>query len=265
MAAMSTMGLVAAGVAAAGSVGGALISKSGAEAAGGAAAAGADRASQVQLMMAREAAARNDAEATRGRNAVSPWASAGRGAVDKIGQLLGLGSMVGDNTEYSFTGDPNGVVQRNALNAFQTSPGYEWRKQEGINALDRSGAAKGLLLSGKQIKGVQNYGDGLASDEWRNYMADLQGVSGQGLNATTSANSTAASLIGGGSNALAAGGNAAGNTLFQGEAARASAYSKGADALASGIGSATNNLMMGAYLFGGKGGGARASGSGTTY
>jgi hypothetical protein len=214
-----------------------IIGQQGAQSGGDMAWGGAQQANAA----AQQANANNTAEAKRGRDAMSPWTSAGGSALGKISSLLGLGRFVSDgNGGYRLDNDDYKGDQANALADFQTSPGYDFRRTEGINALDRSAAAKGLLLSGKQIKGVQTYGDGLASDEYRNYMADLMGVSGQGVGATGNANATSAGLISGGSNALVSGGR----SLFDGAAARGSAYAQGANALASGIGSGINNALF---------------------
>jgi len=47
-------------------------------------------------------------------------------------------------------------------------PAYDFRVQEGINALDRSAASRGRLLSGAQDKAVTRYGSNLASQEYMN-------------------------------------------------------------------------------------------------
>ena len=189
---------------------------------------------------ANAAAAMQQQEATRARAAMSPWTAAGGGAINKIANLLGLGNLEtngGNYNTYGLNTTNAKEKQDEALNAFQTSPGYTWRKTEGVNALDRSAAARGLLLSGAQVKGVQSFGDGLASEEYRNYMSDLFNASGQGMGATSSANSTAAGLTAN-----------AGSLVAQGGAARGSGYAAGANALASGIGSGINNaLFLGTY------------------
>jgi len=51
---------------------------------------------------------------------------------------------------------------------FQTDPGYNFRMAEGMKALERSAAARGLLQSGGTLKGIQQYGQNLASDEYQN-------------------------------------------------------------------------------------------------
>jgi len=51
---------------------------------------------------------------------------------------------------------------------FQADPGYQFRLTEGIKALERSAAARGLLQSGNTLKGITQYGQNLASDEYQN-------------------------------------------------------------------------------------------------
>lgn len=51
---------------------------------------------------------------------------------------------------------------------FQADPGYQFRMAEGLKALERSAAARGLLQSGGTLKGIQQYGQNLASDEYQN-------------------------------------------------------------------------------------------------
>jgi hypothetical protein len=47
-------------------------------------------------------------------------------------------------------------------------PGYAFRLSEGMKALERSAAARGNLLSGGTLKGIQRYGQDLASQEYQN-------------------------------------------------------------------------------------------------
>ncbi len=50
-------------------------------------------------------------------------------------------------------------------------PGYQFRMSEGIGALDASAAARGRLLSGAQQKGVNEYAQNVASQEYANAYA----------------------------------------------------------------------------------------------
>jgi hypothetical protein len=50
-------------------------------------------------------------------------------------------------------------------------PGYQFRMDQGIDALDKSAAARGRLLSGAQQKGVTDYSQNVASQEYANAYA----------------------------------------------------------------------------------------------
>lgn len=52
---------------------------------------------------------------------------------------------------------------------FETDPGYEFRRKQGEQALERSLAARGQALSGQAAKAAQEYGQGLAAQEYGNW------------------------------------------------------------------------------------------------
>lgn len=54
------------------------------------------------------------------------------------------------------------------MNQFQQDPGYAFRMSEGMKGLERSAAARGGLLSGATMKGIQRFGQDLASQEYQN-------------------------------------------------------------------------------------------------
>jgi len=126
------------------------------------------------------------------------------------------------------------------MEQFQADPGYGFRLQEGIKALDRSAAARGGLLSGNQLRGINEFGQNLASQEYTNafnrYQTErnarlnpLQSLTGMGQTSTNTL-SNAAGQLGSNLSDLAIG---AGN-------ARASGYAGMANAFSSGIGQAYN-------------------------
>ena len=95
----------------------------------------------------------------------------------------------------------------NALNQFagsvlgplEATPAFQFQLEQGVNALDRSAAARGKLLSGQQVKAVQQFGQGLASQESNNQLNRLAGLAGIGQTAATNAGqfgAAAASNIG---------------------------------------------------------------------
>jgi hypothetical protein len=119
-------------------------------------------------------------------------------------------------------------------------PGYQFRLAEGMKGLERSAAARGGLLSGSTLKGIQRYGQDMASQEYTNafnrYQAErtgtlnpFQAMAGQGQ-------STANTLSNLGMNYAGQAGEA-----YQGAAnARASGYVGQANAIGGTIGNLSN-------------------------
>jgi hypothetical protein len=67
-----------------------------------------------------------------------------------------------------------------AYGGFFTSPGYAFRRDEGLKAIDRGAAARGILHSGASVKAEQRYGEGLAASEYDSYTARLAQLAGLG-------------------------------------------------------------------------------------
>lgn len=119
------------------------------------------------------------------------------------------------------------------VDLFRKSPGYQFRLGEGVKALDRSAAARGLLRSGGTMKAVQRYGEGLASDEFNNYVNRLGTLAGFGTNANASNQAAGANLQ--------SGVTAANNAAAQ---ARISGYGSQAGALGGAAGGAANAALL---------------------
>lgn len=66
--------------------------------------------------------------------------------------------------------DPGfGALSKNfGASDFQTDPGYQFRMQQGQDALDNSAASRGGLLSGAQLKATSQYNQNFASNEYSN-------------------------------------------------------------------------------------------------
>jgi len=73
-------------------------------------------------------------------------------------------------------------------------PGYNFQMQQGTDAIQNSAAARGQALSGNTLQGLQQYGQGLASTQFQNYMSQLQGLAGMGLNASQNLNQNQVNL-----------------------------------------------------------------------
>jgi hypothetical protein len=64
--------------------------------------------------------------------------------------------------------DPAYTPFVNTLEELQNTPGYQFRYQQGMDATNNSAAARGSLLSGRQLKAVDQYSQSFASTEYQN-------------------------------------------------------------------------------------------------
>lgn len=165
--------------------------------------------------------------------------------------------------------DPASAMKNFGASDFQTDPGYAFRLSEGMKALDRTAAARGGLLSGATLKGAQQYGQGLASQEYQNAfnryqanrsaqeqaygnafnrfqtertntLAPLQSLAGVGQSATQQAQQASQNYATGAANTLGTFGAAQGSNIIGSGNARASGYVGGSNALSGGVGQALN-------------------------
>jgi len=149
---------------------------------------GAKKAANVQAQAAQDAQAANERMLERQIGLQEPFRQAGMTAQDEIMKLLGIG---GDASAegYGSLAKPFGMEQ------FEQDPGYAFRQSEGMRALERSASARGNLLSGGTLKGIQRFGQDLASQEYGNafnrYQIErsarlnpLQSLMGSGQSAT---------------------------------------------------------------------------------
>ena len=197
----------------------------------------AKKASKAQTRAAETAAAQQERMFERQIELQAPFREAGLTAQQQIMQLLGIG---GDQNApgYGSMAKPFGMDQ------FQQDPGYAFRQSEGMKALERSAAARGNLMSGSTLKGIQRFGQDLASQEYQNAFNRYQVERAARLNPLQS-------LMGSGQSSANVLTGAAGN-LGQGLAqselaagqARASGYVGAANALNQAIGGATNYLVQ---------------------
>lgn len=179
----------------------------------------ASKAASAQSDSAKYAADLQNMQYQQTREDFAPWRNIGGNALQMLAGTYGI-------TE-------DGIGKPNFSNFFQ-SPGYKFRLSEGNKALDRSAAARGMLLSGNQLKALSRYNQGMASDEfgnWTNRLAALAGVGQSATGATASAGANAASNQG--------------NALMQAGNARASGYIGKNNALVGGINNAIGALGYG--------------------
>jgi hypothetical protein len=196
----------------------------------GASAVSSGKAAKAQREAARQA--QETAESTFEKQAAlqEPFRQAGITAQDQIMQLLGIG---GDTSAVNF-----GKYSRDfGMSDFEQDPGYAFRQSEGMKALERSASARGQLLSGGTLKGIQRFGQDLASQEYgnafnryqvnrSNQLNPLQSLMGAGQSATNVTTSAAGQM----------GQNVANSQLAAGQA-RASGYIGVGNAINQGLGS----------------------------
>jgi hypothetical protein len=77
------------------------------------------------------------------------------------------------------------IALKGNIEQFQQSPGYQFRLQEGIKALERGAAARGELLGGAQAKALTRFGQDYASNEYSNYLNQLGALASMGQSSAT--------------------------------------------------------------------------------
>jgi hypothetical protein len=216
--ALTTGMAIAAGISAASSLAGGAMAKSAAK-----------KASRAQVQAAQDANAAQERMFQRQIELQEPFRQGGITAQDQIMQLLGIG---GDKTAAGY----GSMAKAFGTDQFQQDPGYAFRQAEGMKALERSAAARGNLMSGSTLKGIQRFGQDLASQEYQNAFNRFQVERSARLNPLQSlmgSGQSAANVMTGAAGQM--GQNQASNIYNAGQA-RASGYIGQANALNTALG-----------------------------
>ncbi len=102
-------------------------------------------------------------EYDRTSGAYRPQLEMGRDALSRLSFLSGGGTA---------------EEQATARAGFETSPGYTFRQEQGEKGIRRLANARGQLGSGAMYKDLLKYNQGLATDEYGNYIGQIQNVAG---------------------------------------------------------------------------------------
>ena len=145
-----------------------------------------------QASAAKKAGAQSAAGAREAAARLTPFAEPGVRALAEQEALLGL--------------SPEN--QAEALAALEASPGFQFRRAQGADVLERSAAARGGLFSGGTGQALTEFGQQFASNELANRLAQLGVLSGRGQSAAA----------GVGAAGIEAGRAVAGGTLRAGQA-----------------------------------------------
>jgi len=169
--------------------------------------------------------------------------------------ITALNKLVPMATEYT----PFGMQQ------FQQDPGYAFRMSEGMKGLERSAAARGGVLSGSMLKGIQRFGQDLGSQEYMNAFNRYQAERNARLNPLQSLagmSQTSTNQLGAAGQAMASG---VGEAMGAAGQARASGYMGQANVLSGALGQYMNygqqqqqNALLG-QLIGNRGSGVGAN------
>lgn len=163
-----------------------------------------NKAADAQIGAAREANELAKYMYDTSRADYAPWRETGSWALGQAKNLLQ---------------DPSKITQ---------DPGYQFGLQQGINAYDNSGAARGMRLSGGQAKALTRFGQDYAGTKMDQTLNRYNSLSGSGLTAT-----------GGTAQAGQNYSNQAGQNITGAGNAAASGYIGGANAIAGGV----NNFL----------------------
>lgn len=207
-------------------IGSAAIGASSAKKAASAQASAAEKAADAQLEATRLTVDEERRQYDQSREDLAPYRETGYGALDAQNYLVGLGEK------------PEGYA------GFEASPGYQFRLDQGQEALERNAAARGLRLSSGTMKDMMRFGQGEASQDYWNQYNALAGLSGTGQSATNTTAQLGANAAGNIGNALMAGGQAKANAYTQSGQATASGIMGANSAIQGGIGNMSSLLMM---------------------
>lgn len=170
----------------------------------------------------------------------TPWRDAGTAALGK------LNTFFTDNPDFG-------------MSQFQQDPGYSFRLSEGMKALQNSAAARGTLLSGNTLKGIQNYGQEAASQEYNNAfnryqtqrgqkLNHLQSLAGVGQSAVNQVGAAGQNYANNAGSAIIGGANATAGGITGAGSANASGWVGGANALNNALSTYLNYNQSQGYL-----------------
>ena len=154
-----------------------------------------------------------------------PFISGGTNAENELQGFLGLG------------GDPAKINA--AFNTYLNSTGYQFNRQQGLDAVTQNKAVSGLLDSGSALKALDAYGTGIADQYGQQYVGNLQNLSDTGQRAAgslTGAGQAYANAVGSNNNSAA---SAAGNAAIAGANIDASAINSAVNAFGKFAGSSS--------------------------
>lgn len=181
---------------------------------------------------------------------LAPWLQSGQTGNAELMRLLGIGGNAQNPTF-----DPNAMLVRPfGMSDFQADPGYQFRLQQGLGAIENTASARGGIAGGNALKSLTDYAQGLASTEYNNaynrYNQNINNIYGR-LSGLSNTGANVAGQVAG------LGANTASNvSSLQNQigATNAAGVLGGQNALSSGIGGGINNWLLANAMQQGNGG-----------
>ena len=187
--------VVAAGIGAAGSIGGALISSS--------AAGDASKAQQATSIMAMQ---QQDATNAYNRNNTQPYVNSGLNGLTRQQSLIeGFNGQIQPYQDALAAAVPGDMTQT----SLEATPGYQFTLSQGLKSTQNAAAARGLGVSGAALKGAAAYATGLSDQTYNTRFNQAQQQYTDRSNNLTQALNTNNALFTQNQNAINVGENAA--------------------------------------------------------
>lgn len=112
-----------------------------------------------------------------------PYMNAGQGAMNQLQDQYGkmVGNYGGVQDKYNqLMNDPNAFLAKIGA-GYQKSPGFDWQMNQGMNAANNAAAAGGMAGSPQHQQQAATMAEGLANQDYYNYMNKALGAFNTGL------------------------------------------------------------------------------------
>lgn len=126
---------------------------------------------------------------------IKPYADVGGNALNELAYGMGLTTPTADYTSANtqqgglsnygmdqYQKDVGYTPMVNSLAELQATPGYQFQLEQGLQGVNNSAAAKGGLLSGANMKAINDYAQGQASTGYQNAWDRAQTAYGNAFN-----------------------------------------------------------------------------------
>jgi hypothetical protein len=159
-----------AGIGAIGSIGGALIGSNSAGKAADAQTQAANHAADLQAQASKDSLDFQKQQYATSQAQQAPWLQAGQNGLNALQYGIGTGGTANGSGvgQGSLTTPYSGQFQAPTGLTEQNDPGFQARLQLGTDALERSAAARGGVLTGGTAKALNTYAQDYASNEYGN-------------------------------------------------------------------------------------------------